>query len=221
MHLTSSCVGAGDCHKIKQHSVSSQKDRGSWSWADHGRLERSCRVKRAASSDRRDVERLRGFQWARQLRGPWGQPRPQERRAVHPLPSQLLVENLLTFRVSLLLISLFSSCSSCSFRAEGNIEDAFDFCKQCHTQVHPLNLWRSRPSPSKFKKGKRELLSPTLATLLPMGVLSKLPALFQVGGEQVDLRSFFFFFFMSQGVLSLQEELLGWEVWLTRQRSRF
>lgn len=45
--------------------------------------------------------------------------------------------------------------------------------------------------------------------LLPMGVLSKLPALFQVGGEQVDLRSFFFFFFMSQGVLSLQEELLG------------
>lgn len=65
-----------------------------------------------------------------------GAQEPGRRAHAHPsTPGKLL-----TFRVSRLLISLFSSCSSCSFRAERNIEGACHFCQRCHTQVHPLSL---------------------------------------------------------------------------------
>lgn len=63
-----------------------------------------------------------------------------------PLPGPTLtcpsahLEKPLTFRVNLLLISLFSSCSSCSFRAARNREEAFGSGEQCRTQVYPLKV---------------------------------------------------------------------------------
>lgn len=60
----------------------------------------------------------------------------------------------LTFRVSRLLISLFSSCSSCSFRAEKNIEEAFDLVSVARRCI----VWSSAAfsaRPSWRGKGKR------------------------------------------------------------------